>query len=236
MSPLRLLVHVEGQTEENFVNEVLGPHLIIHGYASVSARIVGNARSRDRRGGIRRWDAVCKDIVRHLRQDRTCIATTMVDYYALPASGPGAWPGRADAAKHATSSQRAEAVEAALLEDIVRKMGRGFDARRLEPFVTMHEYESLLFSDCHALATCLGDDDLTLRLDVMRSAFATPEDINDSPVTAPSKRIEALVPRYEKPFHGILAILDIGLDKVRTECPHFNRWVQRLESRVTQTS
>lgn len=27
----RLLVHVEGQTEENFVNDVLSPHLLNHG-------------------------------------------------------------------------------------------------------------------------------------------------------------------------------------------------------------
>ena len=45
----------------------------------------------------------------------------------------GAWPGRSSASQHATSSQRAEAVEAALLEDIARKMGPGFDPQRFEP-------------------------------------------------------------------------------------------------------
>jgi hypothetical protein len=51
----RLLIHVEGETEESFVNEVLAPHLYHHGYQDVSARLIGNARLRDRRGGIRRW-------------------------------------------------------------------------------------------------------------------------------------------------------------------------------------
>lgn len=69
-------------------------------------------------------------------------------------------------------------------------------------------------------------------LDVTRSAFGTPEDINDSPETAPSKRIQRLVPHYEKPLHGILAFLDIGLQKVRDECPHFAQWIRRLEDRV----
>lgn len=233
MSALRLLVHVEGQTEETFVNEILGPHLVTAGYDSVSARIVGNARSRDRRGGIRRWDAVCKDLVRHLREDRTCIATTMVDYYALPCSGMGAWPGRADAAKLvSTSSVRAEAVEAALLEDIVRRMGSGFDPQRLEPFVAMHEYEGLLFSDSGALAISLGEPELAPQLAAIRAAFPTPEDINDSSETAPSKRIQSLVRRYDKPFHGVVALLEIGLPKVRAECPHFDRWLRRLEERV----
>ncbi len=56
----RLLVHVEGQTEEDFVNEVLAPQLLNHGYTNVSARIVGNVRQRDHRGGIRGWDSVKK--------------------------------------------------------------------------------------------------------------------------------------------------------------------------------
>ena len=66
----RLLVHVEGQTEETFVNEILRSHLLHCGYESVSARIVGNARLRSRRGGIRPWLAVRKDIINHLREDR----------------------------------------------------------------------------------------------------------------------------------------------------------------------
>ena len=37
----RLLIHVEGQTEEDFVNEVLRNHLVAKGYHSVDARIVG---------------------------------------------------------------------------------------------------------------------------------------------------------------------------------------------------
>ena len=91
----RLLVHVEGQTEEVFVNELLREHLIGVGYESVSARIVGNARLRQRRGGIRPWPSVRKDIINHLKEDAGCLATTMVDFYGLPRDGDGAWPGRA---------------------------------------------------------------------------------------------------------------------------------------------
>ena len=91
----RLLVHVEGQTEEAFVNDVLTQHLLDRGYESVAARIVGNARLRQRRGGIIPWQAVKKEIVNHLKQDAGCIATTMVDYYGLPQEANGGWPGRA---------------------------------------------------------------------------------------------------------------------------------------------
>jgi len=134
----RLLIHVEGETEETFVNEVLRTHLVARGYSSVSARLLGNARQRDRRGGISAWESARKDILNHLRGDPGCVASTMVDYYAMPKSGQKAWPGRA-AAREAASSDRAEAVESALLADIVARMGPGFAPRRFVPHVTMHE-------------------------------------------------------------------------------------------------
>jgi hypothetical protein len=117
----RLLVHVEGETEETFVNEILAPHLYGFGYSSIGARLVGNTRQRNRRGGIRGWDSVRKDILNHLRQDPESVATTMVDYYALPQHGVKAWPGRAAAGK-APFAQKASIVEAALLADVQAQM------------------------------------------------------------------------------------------------------------------
>ena len=49
------------------------------------------------------------------------------------------------------------------------------------------------------------------------------------PQTAPSKRIESLVPGYKKPVLGTLAVLEIGLEAIRSECPHFRGWLERLE-------
>jgi len=112
-------------------------------------------------------------------------------------------------------------------------MGSAFDPRRFIPFVAMHEYEALLFSDCDMLASSLGDPSLAAPLSEILAAFATPEEINDSPQTAPSKRIELLVERYEKPFHGVMAFLEIGLPKVRSQCPHFDAWVRQLEMQAT---
>ena len=137
-----MLIHVEGQTEESFVNQVLAPHLYALGYTSVSARLLGNSRQRSRRGGIRNWDLVREGILRHLRQDREVLATTMVDYYRLPDT----WPGRSDAPARAFS-ERASTVERKLLADVSDRMGGSFDSRRFVPYVVMHEFEGLLFSD-----------------------------------------------------------------------------------------
>ena len=224
----RLLVHVEGQTEENFVNQILGPHLYARGYVAVSARLLGNARQRDRRGGIRGWDSVRKDIVRHLRQDPGSLFTTMVDYYALPQSGSRAWPGR-EVASRLPFAQKALTVERAISEDIRREMGDGFMPDRFIPFVTMHEFEGWLFSDCERFSRGIGRPELADAFQEIRDQFASPEEINDSPVTAPSKRVEQLVQGYQKPLYGLLAALEIGLDAIRRECPHFRTWLETLE-------
>lgn len=204
----RLLVHVEGPTEEDFVNEVLADYLRGCGYGSVTARIVGNARERERRASI---------------------ATTMVDFYGLPQEGQRAWPGRKEAARM-PADERAPIVERALETDVAAAMGRAFDSRRFVPFVVMHEFEGLLFSDCAAFSQAIGRPGLEAAFAKIRAGFPTPEEINDSPVTAPSKRVLDLVPGYEKPLLGSLAAIEIGLETIRRECPHFNDWISRLEA------
>lgn len=224
----RLFIHVEGETEETFVNEILAPHLYSRGYSNVTARLVGNARQRDRRGGIRGWPAVRKDIVNHLKEDSSCLATTMVDYYALPQSGGKAWPGR-EAAGALPFAQKAATVENALLTDICLELGDEFDPRRFIPFVIMHEFEGLLFSDCQSFGRGIGRPELEAEFQAIRDQFSSPEEINDSPVTAPSKRVVSLVQGYEKPLLGSLAVLEIGLEAIRNECPHFHAWLTCIE-------
>jgi hypothetical protein len=225
----RLLVHVEGQTEEDFVNEILRDHLVSKGYDSVGARIVGNARLRQRRGGIRPWSSVRQDIIHHLKEDVGCIATTMVDYYGLPQHGEGAWPGRAKATG-LDFSRKAQCVQDALLEDMIAEMGRHHGPQRFVPFVVMHEFEGLLFSDSAAFSRAIGRPDLESEFQAIRDEFRSPEEINDSPDTAPCKRVESLVPGYQKPLFGALAVLAIGLPRIRNECPHFDAWLKQLEA------
>jgi Domain of unknown function (DUF4276) len=225
----RLLIHVEGETEESFVNELLRDYLCDFGYELVSARLIGNARQRERRGGGRAWTAVRKDILNHLKEDSGCLATTMVDYYGLPRTGDRAWPGRAEAA-NLPFSEKSSVVEQALFDDIAKELGSEFEARRFVPFVVMHEFEGLLFSDCELFAEAIARPNLAQAFRDIRQKFSTPEEIDDSPVSAPSKRVEALVAGYQKPLFGTLAALKMGLDTIRGECPHFREWLERLEA------
>jgi hypothetical protein len=89
----------------------------------------------------------------------------------------------------------------------------------------MHEFEGMLFSDCDVFAKGLGRTDLANGFSKIRKKFASPEDINE-------KRIQLLVPNYQKPLHGNIAALELGIHKIRQECPNFRNWLDTLESLV----
>ena len=221
----RLLVLVEGPTEETFVNEVLAQHLYNQGYVQVSAKMMGKQRERKRRGGVRPWSEAQTDILTHLKSDSGIIVTTMVDYYGMPQDTERAWPGRAGAMVQLGFPND---IENSILSDVSNSMGG--NTSRFIPFVVIHEFEALLFSDCNSLARGIGRPHLVSAFQEIRNDFTTPEDINDSPLTAPSKRIEALIPRYRKPIQGVQAAKEIGLSTIRDECPHFRAWLKHLES------
>ena len=109
-------------------------------------------------------------------------------------------------------------------------MGTSFDRRRFVPYVVMHEFEALLFSDCDGFARAVGRPELASSLRAVRERYGSPEEIDDSPDSAPSKRVETILSKYEKPLLGALAALEIGLRSMRAACPGFRCWLERLEN------
>ena len=105
-------------------------------------------------------------------------------------------------------------------------------ARRFIPYVAMHEFEALLFSDCATFGKSIDREDIVSDLERIRRAFANPEEIDDTPMGAPSKRIVHLVDGYNKPVYGNVAALNIGVETMRRECPHFSKWLDALEGMV----
>lgn len=95
--------------------------------------------------------------------------------------------------------------------------------------VATHEFEALLFSDCSRFSSGIGRKGLEPEFQRIRDSFPTPEEIDDPPKNAPSKRIRELIPGYQKPFLGTLAALEVGLLAMRTACPHFATWLEQLE-------
>ena len=64
------------------------------------------------------------------------------------------------------------------------------------PYVQMHEFEGLLFTNPADFewAEDGWSEDVKAALMAVAQAFPNPEDINDSPETAPSKRILRIFP------------------------------------------
>jgi len=99
------------------------------------------------------------------------------------------------------------------------------------PNLMVHEFEALLFAQPLVFGQWVDDDSVVATLSAARQD-KQPEEINDGPLTAPSKRIQAVMPGYQKTFHGPLIACDIGLDAMRAECPHFDGWLRKLEALI----
>ena len=207
----RVLVFVEGQTEETFVRDLLVPYFSRLG---IYLTPILAQTSPGHKGGIVSYGKVKHQLTRLCRQDQGAYVTTMMDYYGLPNDFPGL-DGRVPDAH-----EQVMRLELALQQDI--------DAPNFIPNLLLHEFEALLFSAPEKFAEWLDDQTLLAPMAAIRGAFATPEHINNSPQTAPSKRILALVPHYKKTVDGPLIAEDIGLDAIRAQCPHFNNWIERL--------
>ena len=220
-------VHVlcEGQTEELFVNELLSP-LLLAKHTLVLPSLIGKPGHK---GGNIKFDRLFPDLRNRLLGDRTAYCTTFFDFYGLASL----FPGKQSAGRLTTVDQKSRCVCNAMVSELRHRLGDE-PMQRFVPYVQMFEFEGLLFSEPTAFASALNRPDLLSQLVEIRNSFPTPEDINDSPLTAPSKRIQSLFSGYEKPLHGCLVALETGMENFRKQCQLFSRWIEMLESISTQ--
>ncbi|MBN8229075.1 DUF4276 family protein [Corallococcus macrosporus] len=220
----RLIIVVEGQTEEGFVKGVLCPHLNARSiYTSViivtTRRDALTGAKLDKGGGFwRNWD---RDLRRVMGENSgpDVAFTTLIDLYGLPKD----FPQLEALSRIGDTRHRASEVE-----DVISKQ---FGDRRLIPYVQRHEFEALVLASLGELARVLDAEDDLRGLEQLRSEIAAypPEDVNDGPKSAPSKRLLARIPSYGKTLHGPLAVESTGLASLRAACPRFDAWVTRLE-------
>lgn len=210
---LTVYVICEGQTEETFIKEVLFPHFMpkLH---LIPITLKGNVK-------IERILSNVKKLL--LRRDAYC--TTLFDFYGLPPD----FPGMVEATRLKIIHDKARCITRAMHEHSQQAFHENL-VRRFLPYVQMYEFEGLLFSDPHRFAVSIERPHLAQDFVNIRNRFPTPEDINDSPETAPSKRILQYMHDYDKPLHGGIAILDLGLAVIRRECRLFNDWLVQLET------
>ncbi|CAK0750087.1 DUF4276 family protein [Gammaproteobacteria bacterium] len=212
----RLYLLVEGQTEETFVRELLTPH-----YSRLDLFItpIIVSTSPGHKGGVTNYAKVKSQLIRLCRQDRAANVSMLMDLYALPDD----FPGKADAAYPIQGSGREKA------EFIEVRLARDINESNFLPYLMVHEFEAMLFAGPEQFSDWTDSPQVIEALTAIVRAHQTPEDINDGPLSAPSKRILKLMPKYEKTFHGPLIATEIGLDALRWTCPHFSAWLTRIE-------
>jgi len=215
---MRLYVLCEGQTEDRFVKEILAQYLLpLNIYAKPIICETKRTVSKKYKGGVSKYSKIKAELEILCKGDPTAFVTTMLDYYKLPSDTPGK-DAKGDIYKVATE------IETAVNANIGGQ-------RNLLVNLILHEFEGLLFSDVSAFdGETRADDKILLELASIKNSFPTPEHINDSETTAPSKRIKKLLPEYSKTLNGIQIAKRIGIEKMAEECQHFRAWIKNIQT------
>ncbi len=218
---IRCYVVCEGQTEETFIRNVIAP-ILAPQQIFLTARLIPTSKTS--KGGALTYERVRKFILNSLKEGNVFV-TTFFDLYALDTQ----FPNFTESQKKADVYAKVESLEQAFKADIVQE--NSSFASLFFPYIQPHEFEGLLFSDIAKLTEIEKDwSTMSAKLQTIRTEFDTPEHINNSHQTAPSKRLESHLknPYYRKTLHGTLAIEAIGIDKLLIECQHFAQWYKQL--------
>ncbi len=216
---VKLQIIVEGQTEQLFVQQILIPHLYLKGINSFCHVIPTKTTNKTYRGGVSSFSKIEIEIKRTL-QKKTHYITTMFDFYAIPSDTPGTTE-----AKSVDNSWK----KVQIIEDSITHF---IDNQRFISYIQLYEFEALLFSNIEIIDEIMSLDNESRKTELsdILSVAGEPENINDNPETAPSKRLESLYPSYRKTLHGALIFNKIPLSHIRAHCPHFNNWITKLET------
>ena len=152
-------------------------------------------------------DVSIDKLVWHVKHARYPVVTTFADYYGFKIK------------RGADSCQ----IENALKSKISNP--------HFIPYLQIHETEALWFSNKDIMCqTMHADAKQAAAIDKIVSDFNDcPEAINNSPKTAPSKRLEAIFKGYEKIVDGKRIAEAMPLSDMISKCPHFAKWLNDIE-------
>lgn len=168
------------------------------------------------RGGVSTWIKIHREIDLLLRS-RFDLLTTVIDYYGFPPDAPGMG-----------DRPRGDAV--ARVEHVERAVAERIDHPTFLPHLVLHETETWVLAAIDHVGELRNDVAGARSLRQTVAECGGPEFVNDGPTTAPSKRLLAQWPTYRKTLEGPLAIAELGLPRLRQQCPHLDGWLRRIEA------
>jgi len=226
MSNITVILVVEGQSEQTFIREVLAPYLSTKNIF-IQPALIGKPGHK---GGNVRFDRAFDDIQRLLKQRNNTFISTMFDFFRIDKK----WPGLEDIINKTksgiklTTEQKAVIIEEATFKAVIKAVPKTIVKNRFIPYFEMHEFEAMLFSDTDVIAEKTGIKKTDL--EKITKQYNCPEDINDDPKKAPSKRLEKLKNDYLKVTMGKIISETIGIKNIRKKCQHFDQWLKKLEN------
>ena len=220
-------VVVEGQTENAFVKQVLAPYWSVRGIfveAPVYRTHVDMRSGTIHKGGDIRFTRLMRQLGSLLRQRRDTIIANFVGFYGIRQ-----WPALDKIQTGQTPEYISQTLCHAAKEEICHIYPENNPQKRYFPFIAVHEFEALLFSDANILSKNLN---IPLAfIENVLTECANPEAIDNSPQTAPFKRLETWTNgSYIKKIKGISLAQAIGIDKMRNACPNFDEWLKSIEA------
>lgn len=150
----RLLILVEGQSEEIFVKQTLAPHLADHD-VFVQPIVLWTKRlggGGGYRGGVSSWKQIQNSLL-PLTFDTDAWITTLIDFYGLPEDVPGFQ----EASLASCPRERVTSLERRLTAEISHQ--------RFIPFLALHEFEAWVFCNAQVLASHFGRLDLVQKVE-----------------------------------------------------------------------
>ncbi len=227
-SNINIFIIVEGKTEQRFIWELLAPYMAEKGIY-LRASIPGR-RKHNKEGGNVKFSRVKMSIEQYLKQRKDTNISLLVDYYGISSD----WPGYAKSKKEKDHTRKAAVMNQATAAEVQKLFPEQNRNERFIPYVSMHEIESLYFSDPACIAKHLNIREKDVVAIVQECG--EPEKINDHTASAPSKRLKQLSGNFEKTSIGMTIASEIGISKMREACPLFNDWLNRLEALAGDTN
>lgn len=210
-------IYCEGQSEESFIREIIAPYFVNQNiYIRPIICETKRTNVQKYRGGVSDYNKIKKELVRLCKGHRNEFLTTMFDYYGLPENTPGS------DLIGANIYEKVKRMEAAITEDLGQNNCR-FN-------IVVHEFEGLLFSKPEAFSV-ITDESTVKEISRIKERYANPELINNSPESAPSKRLLQLIRRYSKVKDGTIVAKEIGIDTILENCPHFSEWIRSIKEK-----
>lgn len=152
----------------------------------------------------------------------------MFDYYRLDSQ----WPGMDELQKRRNHGENLskKTISQVLNEKTKEKLISCFPQlnvkQRFIPYFSMHEFESLLFSDISILCKELSVTEKEMKK-ILVPCKGDPEEIDKQ---APSKILQKFDRSYKKTVTGIFIAKQIGLPKMLETCSCFNDWNMKLQN------